>query len=70
MLQGYDIQRLEDQIFGEEVEYDALSNTGLRIKERQQGKHTRSESNVQRNESLAKYFTSLQILNYCLSMTA
>jgi hypothetical protein len=26
-LQGYDIQKLEDQIFGEEVEYDVLSNT-------------------------------------------
>jgi hypothetical protein len=53
-----------------EVEYDVLSNTSIRIKERQQGKHRRSESNVQRNESLAKYFASLQILNYCLRMTA
>jgi DNA polymerase, archaea type len=69
-LQGYDVQRLEDQIFPQEVEYDALSNTSLRITERQPGKHRRSESNIQRNESLTKYFTSLQILNYCLSMTA
>jgi DNA polymerase, archaea type len=69
-LQGYDIKKLEDQIFVEEVEYDVLSNTSLRIKDRQQGKHRTSESNVQRNESLVKYFTSLQILNYCFSMTA
>jgi hypothetical protein len=66
-LQGYDVQRLEDQIFPEELEYDALSNTSLRITERQQKKHRRSQSNVQRNESLAKYLLSMQILNYVRS---
>jgi len=70
ILQGYDIQKLENQIFAEEIEYDVLSNTSLRITERQRKRQRRSELNVQRNESLAKYFTSLQILNYCLSMTA
>jgi DNA polymerase elongation subunit (family B) len=66
-LQGYDIQKLEDQIFTEEVEYDVLSNTSLGIMERQQKKHRRSQSNVQQNESLAKYFLSLRILNYVRS---
>jgi hypothetical protein len=62
MLQGYDIQKLEDQIFAEEIEYDALSNTSLRITERQQNKQSRrSEPNVQRDESLAKYFLSSRI---------
>jgi hypothetical protein len=61
-LQGYDVQRLEDQIFPEEVEYDALSNTSLRITEKQQKKHRRSQSNVQRNESLTKYLLSSRIV--------
>jgi DNA polymerase elongation subunit (family B) len=60
MLQGYDIQKLEDHIFAEEIEYDVLSNTSLRITERQQ-KRRRSELNVQRNELLAKYLISLRI---------
>ena len=38
-LHGYDIQTLEDQIIAEEVEYDVLSNTSLRITERQQKKY-------------------------------
>ena len=66
-LQGYDIQKLEDQIFGEEVEYDVLCNISLKTRDRQQGKHRRSQSNVQRNESLAEYFLSLRILNYVRS---
>ena len=64
MLQGYDIQKLEDQIFGEEVEDDAVYDTSLRFRERQQTKHKRSQSNVQQNESLAKYFLSLRIATY------
>ena len=62
-LQGYDIQNLEDQIFGE-VEDNTVYDTSLRLRERQQTKRKRSQSNVQRNESLAKYFLSLRILNY------
>ena len=64
-LQGFDIQKLEDQMFGEEVEDGIIiSNTSLGIKERQRLKHRRSKSNVQRNESLAKYFLSLQIASH------
>jgi hypothetical protein len=63
MLQGYDIRKLEEQIFAEEVEDDTISNISVRTTERQQRKHSRSESNVQRNESLAKYFLSLRILD-------
>jgi hypothetical protein len=53
-FQGYNIHRLEEQIF-EELEDDIIPNTSLRItdRERQQEKHRRSESNVQLNESLA-----------------
>ncbi|MFY9795992.1 MAG: DNA polymerase domain-containing protein [Candidatus Nitrosopolaris sp.] len=63
ILQGYDIQKLEDRIFGE-VEDNTVYDTSLRLRERQQTKRKRSQSNVQRNESLAKYFLSLRILNY------
>ena len=63
-LQGYDIQKLEHQIFAEEVEDDVLSNTSLRFMERQQTKRRRSQSNVQRNETLAKYLLSIRILDY------
>ena len=66
-LQGYDIQKLEDRIFGEEVEDDTVYDTSLRFTERQQTKHRRSQSNVQRNESLAKYLLSIRILNYVRS---
>ena len=68
-LQGYDIQKLEDQIFGE-VGDDIVYNTSIRLTERQQTKRKRSQSNVQRNESLSKYFLSLQLIissNYSLS---
>jgi hypothetical protein len=64
MLQGYDIQKLEDQIFTEEVEYDVLSNTSLRTTERQQKKHRRSEFDIQRDESLAKYLLSIRIASH------
>ena len=59
-LQGYEIQMLEEQIFAEEVEDDIISNFSLRIREREKRKHTRSESNIQRNESLTKYLLSLR----------
>jgi DNA polymerase elongation subunit (family B) len=64
VLQGYDIQKLEDQIFSKDVEDDTVYNAGLRIMEkerRQQKRHKRSEVNVQRDESLAKYLLSLRI---------
>jgi hypothetical protein len=64
VLQGYDIQKLEGQIFAEEVEYDVLSNTSLKITERQQKKHRRSELDIQRDESLAKYFLSSRIASH------
>ena len=60
MLQGYDIQKLEDQIFGE-VGDDIVYNTSIRLTERQQTNHKGSQSNVQRNESLAKYLLSSRI---------
>ena len=41
-LQGYDIEKLEEEIFAEELEDDTISNISLRITERQQRKHTRS----------------------------
>ena len=41
-LQGYDIEKLEEEIFAEELEDDTISNIRLRITERQQRKHTRS----------------------------
>ncbi len=59
-LQGYDIQKLEDQIF-EEVGDDTIYDTNLRLMESQQTKHKRSQSNVQRNESLAKYLLSIHL---------
>ncbi|MGA9150091.1 MAG: DNA polymerase domain-containing protein [Candidatus Nitrosopolaris sp.] len=65
-LQGYDIQKLEDQIFGE-VQDDTIYDTSLRSTERQQTQRRRSQSNVQRNESLAKYLLSMRILNYVRS---
>ena len=65
VLQGYDIQKLEDQIFGE-LQDDTVYDTSLRLTERQQTQCRRSQSNVQRNESLAKYLLSLPILNYCV----
>ena len=63
MLQGYDIQKLEDQIFGE-AENDTLYDTSLRLTERQQTNHKRSQLNVQRNESLAKYLLSIRIASH------
>jgi DNA polymerase elongation subunit (family B) len=60
MLQGYDIRKLEEQIFTE-VEDDTISKINLRIREREHGKGVRSESNVQRNESLAKYLLSFRM---------
>jgi DNA polymerase, archaea type len=65
-LQGYDIQKLEDQIFGE-LQDDTVYDTSLRLTERQQTQRRRSQSNVQRNESLAKYLLSMRILNYVRS---
>ena len=59
-LQGYDIQKLEDQIFGE-VGDDIVYNTSIRLTERQQTNHKGSHSNVRRNESLAKYLLSSRI---------
>jgi DNA polymerase elongation subunit (family B) len=66
MLQGYEIQKLEGQIFSEDMEDDTVYNTSLRITEkerrrRQQKRHKRSGLNVQRDESLAKYLQSLRI---------
>ena len=66
-LQGYDIRKLEDQMFREEAEDDTVYNISIRITERQQTQHKRSQSNVQRNESLAKYLLSMRILNYVRS---
>jgi hypothetical protein len=66
-LQGYDIQKLEDQIFVGEAGDDIVYDTNLRLTESQQTKHKRSQSNVQRNESLAKYLLSIQILSYVRS---
>jgi hypothetical protein len=63
-LQGYDIQKLEDQIFAEELEFDELSNTNLRMTERQQRKHNKLELHIQQGESLAKYFLSLPIVYF------
>jgi hypothetical protein len=60
MLQGYQIQKLEDQIFVE-VGDDIVYDTNLRLTESQQTKRKRSQSNIQRNESLAKYLLSLRI---------
>jgi hypothetical protein len=37
-LQGYDIQKLEDQIFGKEVGDDTVYDTNLRLTESQQTK--------------------------------
>jgi len=62
-LQGYDIQKLEDQIFGEREE-DTVYDTSLRLTERQQTNHKRSQSNVRRNESLAKYLLSIRIASH------
>ena len=65
VLQGYDIRKLEDQIFTEDVEDDTVYNTSLRIMEREgqqlNKQSRRSEPNVQRDESLAKYLLSLRI---------
>ena len=66
-LQGYDIQKLEGQIFGGEVEGDIVYDTSLRLTQRQQTQRRRSQPNAQRNESLAKYLLSIQILNYVRS---
>jgi DNA polymerase, archaea type len=66
MLQGYNIQKLEDQIFGE-PEDDTVYNTSLRFTERQQTKCKRSQSNVLRNESLAKYLLSIRTIKYVRS---
>ena len=66
-LQGYDIQKLEDQIFGGEVEDDIVYDTSLKLTQRQQTQRRRSQPNAQQNESLAKYLLSIQILNYVRS---
>ena len=66
-LQGYDIQKLEDQIFREEVEDNTVYESSLKFMERHQSKHRRSQSNVQRNESLTKYLLSIHIINYVRS---
>jgi DNA polymerase, archaea type len=60
-LQGYDILKLEDQIFGE-VQDDIVYDTSLRSTERQQTQRRRSQSNVQQNQSLSKYLLSMRIL--------
>jgi DNA polymerase, archaea type len=65
-LQGYDILKLEDQIFGE-VQDDIVYDTSLRSTERQQTQRRRSQSNVQQNQSLSKYLLSMRILNYIRS---
>ena len=54
-FRGYNIHRLEEQVFGEELEDDIIPNTSLRItvRERQQEKYMGSEFNVRLNESLA-----------------
>jgi hypothetical protein len=71
ILQGYAIQKLEDQIFAEAVEEDVLSNTSLKIvetEEQQQKRHRRSELNVQRDESLTKYLlTTISQLCYIVT---
>ncbi len=67
-LLGYDIRKLEAQIFAEEVGDDIISNINLRITERQQREHRRSGPNVQRIESLPKYLLSLRTIdNYVRS---
>ena len=66
-LQGYDIQKLEDQIFVGEVRDDIVYDTNLRLPKSQQTKRKRSQLNVQRNESLVKYLLSMRILNYVRS---
>jgi DNA polymerase elongation subunit (family B) len=63
-LEGYDIQKLEDQIFVGEVGDDIVCDTNLRLTESQQTKRKRSQSNVQQNESLAKYLLSLRIASH------
>jgi hypothetical protein len=64
VLQGYDIQKLEEQIFPQEVEDGTISKINLSIKKREQGKQKhQTESKVERNESLDKYLLSLRILN-------
>jgi hypothetical protein len=68
ILQGYDIQKLEDQIFGGEVGDDIVYDTNLRLTESQQMKRRRSQSKVQRNESLAKYLLSLQFVSHHLTL--
>jgi hypothetical protein len=66
-LLGYDIRKLEAQIFAEEVGDDIISNINLRITERQQREHRRSGPNVQRIESLPKYLLSLRTIdNYVI----
>jgi len=54
------------QLSGEKEE-DTVYGTTLRLTESQQTKRRRSQSNIQRNESLAKYLLSIQILNYVRS---
>jgi DNA polymerase elongation subunit (family B) len=56
-LQGYGIQKLEDQIFVE-VGDDIVYDTNLRLTESRQTRRKRSRSNVQRNGSLSRYFLS------------
>src|ERR1700746_47658 len=60
-LQGYDIQKLEDQIFGGEIGDEIACDSNLRLTESQQTNHKRPQSNVQRNESLARYLLSPRI---------
>ena len=42
-LQGYDIQKLEGQIFGGEVDDDIVYDTSLRLTQRQQTQRRRSQ---------------------------
>jgi hypothetical protein len=59
---GHEIAGIvEEQIFGE-VEEDIASDISLIVMERPQRKYRRSQSSVQRNQSLAKYLLSYTTL--------
>lgn len=64
-LLGYDIQKLEDQIFPKTIEDDVIAYGSLRTSRinKKYGINNRKENNnTQRNESLVKYQSSSQIL--------
>jgi DNA polymerase elongation subunit (family B) len=63
-LHGHDIQKLEEQIFGGEIGDEIVYDSNLRLTESKQTNHKRSQSNVQRNESLARYLLSPRIAFY------